>query len=78
MGGSKQKHKKWRALKVIASAGQPSTDDPRQFDYETISDVILRIRYTAREGGGLLRKGAVKNLNEAVDPLGGELMPRGE
>ncbi len=36
----------------------PSKGEPCQFDYETISDVILHIRYTAREGGGLLRKGA--------------------
>jgi len=27
-----------------------------QFDYDTISDVILHIRYTAREGGKLLRE----------------------
>jgi hypothetical protein len=45
----------------------PSSSDPRQFDYDTISDVILHIRYTAREGGGLLRKGAIKNLSDAVD-----------
>lgn len=38
--------------------------DVRQFDYETISDVILHIRYTAREGGGLLRTGAAANFNE--------------
>src|SRR5439155_6781395 len=37
----------------------PSNNEPRQFDYDTISDVILHIRYTAREGGGLLRKGAM-------------------
>ena len=30
----------------------PSKGDPRQFDYKTISDVILHLRYTAREGGG--------------------------
>ena len=28
----------------------------RQFDYRTISDVILHLRYTAREGGEALRK----------------------
>jgi hypothetical protein len=38
----------------------------RQFDYDTISDVIMHLRYTAREGGGLLRKGAVDNLNERL------------
>jgi hypothetical protein len=45
----------------------PSKDDPRQFDYDTISDCILHIRYTAREGGGLLRKGAAKNLKDAIE-----------
>lgn len=45
----------------------PSKNDPQQFDYETISDVILHLRYTARGGGGLLRKGAVDNLNAAIE-----------
>lgn len=39
----------------------------RQFDYETIADVILHVRYTAREGGALLRKGAVANLKTAIE-----------
>jgi hypothetical protein len=38
----------------------------RQFDYDTISDVILHLRYTAREGGDLLRTITLKNLNTAV------------
>ncbi len=41
--------------------------DVRQFDYDTISDVILHMRYTAREGGGLLRKGASDNLKTMID-----------
>ena len=41
--------------------------DVRQFDYDTISDVILHLRYTAREGGGLLRNGAVANLMTMID-----------
>jgi Tc toxin complex TcA C-terminal TcB-binding domain len=36
--------------------------DLRQFDYDTISDVILHIRYTAREGGETLKKPAVAAL----------------
>ncbi|NTU81512.1 MAG: insecticidal toxin protein [Chloroflexales bacterium] len=47
--------------------GDPSKGDPTQFDYATISDVVLHIRYTAREGGGLLRSGAVANLRERVE-----------
>jgi hypothetical protein len=39
----------------------------RQFDYDTISDVILHFRYTAREGGEQLRGAAVANLTEQID-----------
>jgi hypothetical protein len=36
-----------------------STDDElRQFDYSTISDVILHLRFTARESGGLFKEKA--------------------
>lgn len=38
----------------------------RQFDYDTISDVILHIRYTAREGGAQLRDKAVDYLETLV------------
>ena len=38
----------------------------RQFNYDTISDVILHIRYTAREGGKLLKTSAVKNTEDLV------------
>jgi hypothetical protein len=40
--------------------------DVRQFDYDTITDVILHIRYTAREGGALLRRDAVANLEDRI------------
>lgn len=45
----------------------PSKKDPAQFDYNTISDVILHLRYTARAGGGLLRKEAVKNVATTIE-----------
>ncbi len=45
----------------------PGNGEPCQFDYNTISDVILHLRYTAREGGELLRKGAVENLKTMID-----------
>jgi len=38
----------------------------RQFDFNTISDVILHMRYTAREGGDSLRKMAVANLEDSI------------
>jgi hypothetical protein len=44
----------------------PSNEDPAQFDYETISDVILHMRYTAREGGGPLRNGAIAHVKKLI------------
>ncbi|SDD50104.1 hypothetical protein SAMN04487767_106249 [Bacillus wiedmannii] len=41
-------------------------EDLCQFDYSTISDVILHIRYTAREGGVQLREGAKKTINDQI------------
>jgi hypothetical protein len=38
----------------------------RQFDYDTISDVVLHISYTAREAGGTLRLGAEENIRENI------------
>jgi hypothetical protein len=37
-----------------------------QFDYDTIPDVVLHLRYTAREGGTALRDAAVRHVNELV------------
>ncbi|MEP7304388.1 MAG: neuraminidase-like domain-containing protein [Acidobacteriota bacterium] len=44
------------------------TDDPklRQFDYETITDVILHVRYTAREDAGPFRVNAQTHLKKAI------------
>lgn len=36
----------------------------RQFDYSTISDVILHLRYTARESGGLFKNNAVSYIKK--------------
>jgi hypothetical protein len=38
----------------------------RQFDYNTISDVILHMRYTARQGGALLGGEAAKYIEDLV------------
>lgn len=41
--------------------------DIPQFDHATISDVVLHMRYTAREGGVPLRQAAVAELKERID-----------
>lgn len=56
----------WR-LELPANPGK---GDPCQFDYDTISDVILHVRYTAREGGELLRKGALDRIRALADAGG--------
>ncbi|MFD6161348.1 neuraminidase-like domain-containing protein [Nocardia sp. NPDC060256] len=39
----------------------------RQFDYETITDVVLHLRYTARDGGSTLGDAAVAEMKAALD-----------
>jgi hypothetical protein len=41
----------------------------RHFDYRTISDAILHVRYTARDGGEPLRKAAVDSLTTALKTM---------
>ncbi len=38
-----------------------------QFDYDTITDVVLHLRYTARDGGAALRGPVLDELKAAVD-----------
>jgi hypothetical protein len=38
----------------------------KQFDYDTISDVIMHIRYTAREGGDSFKKETIDNLAKKI------------
>ncbi|VAW76139.1 hypothetical protein MNBD_GAMMA12-3772 [hydrothermal vent metagenome] len=39
----------------------------RQFDYQTINDVIVHIRYTASDGGETLKSAALSNLETYVN-----------
>jgi hypothetical protein len=42
----------------------------RQFDYSTISDAILHIKYTAREDAGAFKNGAVTHLRDYFEQEG--------
>ena len=42
------------------------TAEVRQFDFDTITDVILHVRYTSRDGGDTLRAAAVANLQGEI------------
>jgi hypothetical protein len=49
----------------------------RQFDYQTISDVVMHIRYTARGGGATLRTAAVDDLTAQLNAMEVEQGTRG-
>jgi hypothetical protein len=52
-------------LKIALASG----DHPRPFDYNTISDVVLQLRYTARDGGAVLKAAETKAvLAESTKP----------
>ena len=42
-------------------------EDFRQFDYNTISDVVFRFLFTAREGGSQLRSKSTERINQIVE-----------
>jgi hypothetical protein len=48
-------------------------DDYRQFDYDTISDVVLHLNYTARDGGEPLKQSAKQSLQEGLNRILDEL-----
>lgn len=41
-------------------------DGPRPFDYDTITDIVLHVRYTARDGGQALRDRAGAHLRDLL------------
>jgi hypothetical protein len=51
---------------VISTRSMDLPWEVPQFDLDTIADVVLHIRYTAREGGDFLRKGAVANVKRLL------------
>lgn len=54
---------------AISSWGLELPQTLPQFDYNTISDVILQIRYTARPSGGLLKQQAMTELQSALNAI---------
>lgn len=49
----------------------------KQFDYNTISDVVLHVKYTSREGGSSLRTSAVTSLKELLAEIKQQLNKKG-
>ncbi|KAK0641913.1 hypothetical protein B0T16DRAFT_380998 [Cercophora newfieldiana] len=60
---------------VISSWSLELPSGFRQFDYSSISDVVLHIKYTSREGGGRLKEaatGAVAEYVKRVEEIGSD------
>jgi hypothetical protein len=41
----------------------------RQFDYDTISDVVMHLSYTARDAGGTLKEGAEAAIGDGLNKI---------
>jgi hypothetical protein len=54
---------------VIGRLRLELSNEYRQFDYDTISDVILHMRYTSREAGATLKTEVLKQIDTAVDNI---------
>lgn len=54
---------------VISKWGLELPKQFEAFEYDTISDVVLHLRYTARDGGELLKQGATADLTAAVNVI---------
>lgn len=51
--------------------GNPDFGRPlRQYDYDTLADVVLHVRYTAREDAGPFKNGAIAHLREYFSESG--------
>lgn len=48
----------------------------RQFDYRTISDAVLHVKYTAREDAGAFKNGAITHLRNYFSELSDDGRPR--
>jgi hypothetical protein len=57
----------FEAMGVAGSQWQLTLpSDIRQFDFDTIADAVIHVRYTAREGGDALKAAAVANLQSLI------------
>jgi hypothetical protein len=60
-------------------SGDPVVVDLRQFDFDTISDVIINISYTAKEANddGTFKKAVIRNLQSEINKMVGTLETEG-
>lgn len=54
-------------LELFNDSGEDFGKELRQFDYSTITDVILHVKYTAREDAGPFKTGAIQSLRDYLE-----------
>lgn len=59
---------------VVSSWVLELSSDFRQFDYDTIADVILTINYTAREGGDVFKNAVNLNIDAGLNEFANQLI----
>jgi hypothetical protein len=63
-----QRYLPFEAMGVAGSQWQLTLPaDVPQFDFDTITDAILHVRYTAREGGDVLKASSISNLQTLIN-----------
>jgi len=64
------------SLELFSDPVKPDFGKPlRQFDYGTIYDAILHVKYTAREDAGIFKNGAVEHVREYFKPEAQDAAP---
>lgn len=56
----------FEGMGVISSWHVELNQEFRQFDYTTMADAIMHVKYTAREGGDQLKQAATKRVNDVL------------
>lgn len=51
-------------------------EELRQFDYESISDILLHVKYTAREGNAVFKSAAINNLQLLINNIAASGLPQ--
>ncbi|KAI0394993.1 hypothetical protein F5Y17DRAFT_228406 [Xylariaceae sp. FL0594] len=77
-GSASDRHRPFEGAGAISKWHVELTEKPRQFDYGTIADVVVHLRYTSLDGGPKLKKAAqdarVVALREAAGTSAGQSM----
>ena len=64
--GRDERYRPFEGAGAVSSWRIELPEKHRPFDYRTISDVVLHLQYTARDGGGTFRSAAAARVDEVM------------